>query len=367
MHIAFKCTYNNGSEGVYVGFQGTCSEDIIKWNIEQGRVWCSQDDCECKKYYIKGFKGDKPLNPCYESVLFKKWEYGAGWYHTGKRKGTPIHISDVRVGDIVILTTRFPEDREIDRRIIGLFKVGKIENRPETILIADKKYRIKLTVDIAKELYFWDYYSTSNGNAFWRTGLFRYLDNVQIAQILRDIRTVAKDEFTKVLVDELLSDILNKLKKDLSPPSGDRLKKGLEYSVKKILTRRKYGPKGESDAHKKLKEWIAQHPEFLGLRNVRKVEVEEHIFPSGDLPDIVFICENDEYVVVEIETTDPLPGAYQSLKYKILLCAEKSFSLNSPKVKSFLIAHIIPEDVRRFCQRYGISVKVKKYDSGKVA
>ena len=29
-HTAVKCTYNNGDEGDYVGFNGTCSEDIIK-------------------------------------------------------------------------------------------------------------------------------------------------------------------------------------------------------------------------------------------------------------------------------------------------------------------------------------------------
>jgi len=360
MHIAFKCTYNNGGEDIYVGFQGTCSEDIIKWNIEHGRIWCSQDDCECKKYYIRGFKGNKPIEPCYESVLFKKWEYGAGWYHTGKRKGTPIHISDVNVEDIVILTTRFPNDAEIDRKIIGLFKIAKIENRPETILIADKKYRIKLTIDIAKELYFWDYYNTSNGNASWRTGLFRYLDDIQVGQILRDIMTVAKDETTKILVKELLLEIQNKIKKEIPSPSGDRLRKGKENSVKKILVNRKYGPKGESEAHKKLKEWIANHPEYLGLKNVKKVEIEEHIFPSGDLPDIVFIYDNKKYAVVEIETTDSLPGAYQSLKYKVLLCAEKSLPINSDLVKSFLVAHIIPDTVKDFCQKYGIEIRVKK-------
>lgn len=28
-HIAFKCTYNDGDEGYYVGFKGTCSDDTI--------------------------------------------------------------------------------------------------------------------------------------------------------------------------------------------------------------------------------------------------------------------------------------------------------------------------------------------------
>lgn len=358
MHVAFKCTYNDGGKGVYVGFQGTCSESTIKWNIEQGRVWCSQDDCECKRYYDRGFRGDRPVDPCYESILFKKWEYGAGWYHTGKRRGKPMHISKVNEGDIAVLTTRFPGDAEVDRKIIGLFKVAKIDNRPETILIADKRYRIALTKDIAAQLYFWDYYSTSTGTIAWRTKLFRYMSDIQVGQILRDIMTVARDDLTKSLAEELFLEIRDRLGRDIPQPSGERLNRGKRPSVREILISRKYGPRGESEAHRRLKNWIANHPEYLGLRNVKKVEVEEHIFPSGDIPDIVFICD-DKDAVVEIETTNPLPGAYQSLKYKALLCAEKSLPIDSESVKSFLVAYQIPNQVKEFCQKYGIQTKEK--------
>lgn len=195
-------------------------------------------------------------------------------------------------------------------------------------MIADKKYRIRLTIDIAKGLYFWDYYNSYNGSASWKSGLFRYLNDIhriQVGQILQDIMTVAKDEETKGLVKELLSEIQNKINKKIPLPLGDRLKKGYVKSVKKILVNKKYGPKGESKAHKKLKKWIASHPEYLGLKNIKKVEIEEHIFPSGDLPDIVFIYDNNKYAVVEIETTDPLPGAYQSLKYKVYCVQRNQF------------------------------------------
>src|SRR4030042_1439578 len=184
-HVAIKCTHNNGDEGIYVGFYGTCSEEIIKSNIESGRVWCSQTDCACRKYYNSGFKGNKPINPCYESVLFRDWRYGAGSYHTGKRAGTPIRLSNVGIGKIAILTTRFPNDKEIDRRIIGFFKIGQIidEPRKETIMVADREFCIRLPLEEAKELYFWDYYSTQGG-ARWNTGLIRYLSDVQVVRIL---------------------------------------------------------------------------------------------------------------------------------------------------------------------------------------
>jgi hypothetical protein len=142
-HVAIKCTYNNGGEGTFVGFSGTCSEDVIKWNIESGRVWCSNKDCECRKYYDRGFKGNRPTDPCYESVMFRDWQYGAG-----SRAGKPIHLLNVDKGKIAILTTRFRGDEEIDRKIIGFFKIGEAKNGPEgeTMLIADQSFAIRLSI-----------------------------------------------------------------------------------------------------------------------------------------------------------------------------------------------------------------------------
>lgn len=58
-NIAFKCTYNNGGPGI--GFEGACSEEIIKRNIEDKRAWCCSKDCECREYYEKKFKGKRSL------------------------------------------------------------------------------------------------------------------------------------------------------------------------------------------------------------------------------------------------------------------------------------------------------------------
>ena len=184
------------------------------------------------------------------------------------------------------------------------------------------------------------------------------MSDIQVGQILRDIMTVARDDLTKSLAEELFLEIRDRLGRDIPQPSGERLNRGKRPSVREILISRKYGPRGESEAHRRLKNWIANHPEYLGLRNVKKVEVEEHVFPSGDIPDIVFICD-DKDAVVEIETTNPLPGAYQSLKYKALLCAEKSLPIDSESVKSFLVAYQIPNQVKEFCQKYGIQTKEK--------
>ena len=128
--IALKCTYNNGGEGGMVGFAGTCSDDIIAHNIRSGRVWCSNKESPCRKFMEGGFAGRRPIRPCYESWLFEDGEFSAGVFQGEVRHGEPMHLSDVSVGDVAIVTTRFPGDREEDRRVVGLFRIGRIESKP---------------------------------------------------------------------------------------------------------------------------------------------------------------------------------------------------------------------------------------------
>lgn len=350
-HVAIKCTYNDGDEDYYVGFNGTCSKDIIKWNIEQGRVWCSEEDCECRKYYDNGFEGKPPKDPCWESHLFRDWKFGAGWYHTGKKAGTPIHLANVEAGKIAILTTRFPNDAEIDRKIIGFFKIGRVTNNPdeETIMYADEKFRLRLPMEEAKELYFWDYYSTKNG-AVWGSGLIRYLNDEIVARILVDIEATIHDEKAKAIVMELLDKDFSKI----SPPpaSGPRAKKSGKRT-KRIFLARKYGAGGEGVEHKKLKELVAQNPKEIGLANVKNTEIE-YCFKSGDVADIVFEIGGNRYSVVEIETLDPFTGCYQVLKYRVLKCAELGIDIKSTDVEGVLVAWAIPEEVKDFCRKYGI-------------
>ncbi len=123
---------------------------------------------------------------------------------------------------------------------------------------------------------------------------------------------------------------------------------------------RKYGALGEGKEHKELKDWVARNPDFLGLYNIKRTEKEDHIFPSGDLPDIVFTCDGNKYATVEIETINPFPGAYQAIKYRSLLCAELGLPLDSANVKSFLVTKENSQDVEEFCRKYRIKLRVKK-------
>lgn len=127
------------------------------------------------------------------------------------------------------------------------------------------------------------------------------------------------------------------------------------------LLRRKYGWGGEGTEHKLLKEWCANNPQELGLNDVREIPGKmEYRFISGDIADIVFKIADDQYAVLEIETTNPEPGAYQALKYKTLLCSENGLPIESDRVRAILVAWQVPSRVRDFCRQYGIQYFEKR-------
>jgi len=265
--VAFKCTYNNGDEAVFVGFAGTCSKDNIERNVENKRVWCSSPSCECRKFYDKGMKGAKPISPCYESALFRKWQFGAGEFHTGTKAGQAINLTRTEIGKFAILTTRFPIEAESERRIIGLFQIAKIEK--QNMLIAAPKGRIRLPLEEAKELYFWAYCSNNANRPDWRTGLFRYLEDSQVHRILEDVASTVRDENTKVEVNYLIAQAFGN--KIALAASGCLPEKSMDRRTT-IAKVRKYGSGGEGKDHKELKEWISKHPEVINLADIRAID-----------------------------------------------------------------------------------------------
>jgi len=360
MNLAFKCTYNDADEGVYVGFNGTCSIENIIHNIKSGRVWCSNEQCLCRQFYDNAFKGNPPEFPCYESELFNKWRFGGGTYHHGKRAGKPIRIHKVESGKIAVLTTLFPGANEKDRKIIGLFKIGRVEqNDEQTSVCADRDHRIRLPLEEAKQLYFWDYYSVSGEKPRWGTHLFRYLNDEAIASILTDLKSTIRDENGRMIIKDLLEKDFASFDIPPTPPGMLRQKQARTEKISRI---RKYGSGGEGEEHKRLKEWIAKHPEKIGIMNVRNTTIE-HVFCCGDTVDILFELDDGSDIVVEIETIDPLPGCHQAIKYRALRCAQRGIPLSSEKVIAYLVAWDIPDAVAAFCQKYDIRQMSTKIDS----
>lgn len=162
----------------------------------------------------------------------------------------------------------------------------------------------------------------------------------------RELVTEAPYLGRKVRLDTLLLSLPSR--KLLTGPSSKDL-----METRRIVIARKY-PGGEGEEHKKLKEWIAQHPEEIGLRLVKGEGEPEYVFPSGDAVDILFELVDNRYAVVEVETWNPLPGCYQALKYKVLKCAELGWKVGSPAVEAIVVARIGSDEIMRFCAKYGI-------------
>lgn len=347
--VAFKCTYNDGDQGPYVGFAGTCSTENIFRNVQNHRVWCSNDKCKCRVFYDRQMQGSRPVDPCQESKLFREWKFGAGRYHHGPRAGQRIALTRTEPGKFAILTTRFPGEPEEDRRIIGLFRIASVEGK--NAVIASPIGRIRLPLEEARLLYFWAYHRNKSKYPGWGTLLFRYLEDGQVHRILKDVASSVRDETTKEQISVLIRQAFGTQR--APAPTGYLAEKSLTRDVA-VAALRKYGPGGEGKHHKDLKTWISKHPEVLNLSDVTSVNVE-YRFCCGDAADVVFSHSSGGYTIVEIETTTPTPGAHQAIKYKSLLCAEKGLPLQTEKVKSLLVAWSIPAEVRAFCEKYNIA------------
>ena len=307
--IAFKCTYNDGKsqDSRYVGFSGTCSRDNIVTNIAK-KVWCSNLNCECYKFYGKGLKGPIPIAPCNESVLFVDWKFGAGIYHNGPKKGMLISINDTGAGEIAFITTRLPGECEDDRRIIGFFEIDHVEEK--NVVFANERTKIQLTEEESLELYFWAYHKNKRNvnKCRWDTLLFRYLEDDSVHRILIDISLITKDLEQRDKINQL---ILKKFGNRIAPEANGVIADKSKTLVKRRMSQAwKYGGGGEGEDHLQLKNLVASKPELIGLPKKSKPYIE-HLFTSGDCVDIMFVIPDGRKVAVEIETTTPLPGARQ--------------------------------------------------------
>jgi len=354
--VAFKLNYNDGGEDPLVGFAGTCSKDNIYRNVSEGRPWCSDRRCKCRVFKDRGMKGGLPARPCQESKLFVDWRFGAGGYTTGEKKEQSIPLRQAGVGNFAVLTTRFPSDAEEDRRIVGLFRIDKVEGNT----VASLGGGVRLPVEEAKKLFFWAYCTNAAKRPTWKEGLFRYLEDGQVHRILADVALTVRDENCKERIQELVRQRF----KGEPPKAKGCLPERSTTRAAVVAALRKYGPGGEGEDHKRLKEWIARNPRVLHLSDVSDVAIERR-FLSGDSADIVFTRARGQDTVVEIETNTPHPGAHQAVKYRALLCAEKGIRLDASSVRAILVAWSIPPETRAFCGKYNVAWQECKLPVGK--
>lgn len=348
LNIACNLIYNDGNEGVYVGFEGPCTIESIIYNVKKGpNRWCSQDACSCKQYFNKGFikKPTTPF-PCDESAVFSNNEWSAGQKFTNQE---PFSMLKTGEGKYAILTTVFPNTNECERKIVGLMRIDNFSNDKNRIK-SNKNNFIRLKLEEAKSLNFWAYYKNTNKPSVisWSQPRFRYLEDLQVALILHELKEITQNASTIEKINKIL-------KKDFPNYSNEKpnFKGALQnQNVFKRNLIRKYGQGGESLEHRRLKEYISKHPELVGLDNTTNAKVE-HSFVSGDMVDILFTNHSKD-VVVEIELDNVTPGIHQAIKYRALRCSQRGLKLESKFVEAFVIAWQLNGNEKRLSDKYGI-------------
>ena len=349
-NVAFKCTYNDGGvESGFVGFGGTCSNQNILRNVKSKRPWCSNKENKCRAFRENDFQGRRPQKPCYESQIVDKWRFSPGKYHSGKKNGMPIPMKDAHPGKVALLTTRHPQhDTEGERIVFAVYKILDVTHQEDGSmwLEGDVAHSIRLSESAAFALPYWSFKNfPTSGKPDWGSGLFRYVSDQEVANFLHSLEPLLQNAEDRLVLDNLL-DCCGNLE-----PTVDVVHITDSGNLE-IDTRLKYGPGGEGERHRRLKEYVAQNPSVLKLGSGKTFL--EHRFRTGDRVDVSIDLDSGEYCVVEIEVegeTSTMIGAHQALKYRALRAAELD---ETRQPHAFLVAYSIPTSVRKFCERHGI-------------
>lgn len=214
-NIAFKCNFcDGGADEEHIGFKGVCSDTLIDYNIEDAcHTWCCSDNAPCMKYY-NGELSRKELDEqceggfvCYESRMLEEWKASAGYVVSGENKNKPMKLNKVQTNSLAVLSTRIPGTKEKDRFIFGVFLVDDAfegDAHEEGFVSTKSKYKIELSADEASQIKYWNYYYNERTpeKIAWGQGLHRYIDNIQSAQILRDVLAIKKGKNDEDLAKE---------------------------------------------------------------------------------------------------------------------------------------------------------------------
>ncbi|WP_373482844.1 hypothetical protein [Acetobacterium sp.] len=212
-NIAFKLNYCDGGASEQIGFNGICSDETIRYNIEkEKRVWCGSKECLCSQY-LNGDIDRTALNDamaddqfvCYESQLLKSWKVLAGEDGDGKTR----KIKSARRNSLAVLTTRLPNTKEAERIIFGVFIIDDVlegNDRESGYVSTQSTYRITLTREEANKMQFWNYHTNTTGkvSAKWGSGLFRYMDDTQAVALLQDLMKIKENTTDAQLAKDLL-------------------------------------------------------------------------------------------------------------------------------------------------------------------
>lgn len=129
----------------------------------------------------------------------------------------------------------------------------------------------------------------------------------------RQQRDIVNKQLHFVFAYKRWRDVLQML--DLKPLASDFL------DLLKVTPQR--GGGGESENHRLLKEFVASHPEVIGLPKGTPKGKPEHLLPSGDSLDVSFQGA-DDWIGVEVKSSisndpDIVRGLFQCVKYRAVM------------------------------------------------
>ena len=102
-----------------------------------------------------------------------------------------------------------------------------------------------------------------------------------------------------------------------------------------------YG-KGEGAEHKAIKEYIAEHPESIGIRKKVVFKKTEYPLPSGDQLDVYLKLRNGNRMAIEVKPStspkeDVTRGIFQCVKYQAVMDALRSVDYGNYENSTLLV------------------------------
>ena len=170
------------------------------------------------------------------------------------------------------------------------------------------------------------------------------------------------------IVEEIHKDVFNYIGwRDLLQYYG--LSEPPELQQPKIDSKQKqkynWSGESESEAHKKLKQFVANNPWVVDLPRTTPKGQREYILPSADKIDVLF-KHGPWDVAIEVKASnanddDLLRGIYQCVKYRELLRAEKRVIGAIPQARALLVTErSLPSEHQRVADT--LKVECKKVD-----
>ncbi len=118
---------------------------------------------------------------------------------------------------------------------------------------------------------------------------------------------------------------------------------------------------GENLFHKRLKEYIQEHPDKIGILEDITFSAIEHTVLSQDRIDVLIATKNTSYAIEvksEISNDDDIiRGVFQAVKYKAVLEAQGKINGDTTDVKSILvISRALPELAAKMAKILDVTV-----------